>query len=96
MKIKYLSKKIADYCEELNLPLFELSVELHLIDFSQIVCKRLIEEECEKLILSEKLLTSILFVDNFNEYEVTKRATHYGITISGKQSIAIIKTVGLK
>ena len=36
-----ISKKIADYCEELNLPLFELSVELHLIDFSQIVCKGL-------------------------------------------------------
>lgn len=89
-----ISKKIADYCEELNLPLFELSVELHLIDFSQIVCKRLIEEESETH-SREKLLTSILFVDNFNEYEVTKRATHYGITISGKQSIAIIKTVGL-
>ena len=88
-----ISKKIAD-CEELNLPLFELSVELHLIDFSQIVCKRLIEEESETH-SREKLLTSILFVDNFNEYEVTKRATHYGITISGKQSIAIIKTVGL-
>ena len=71
-----------------------LSVELHLIDFSQIVCKRLIEEESETH-SREKLLTSILFVDNFNEYEVTKRATHYGITISGKQSIAIIKTVGL-
>lgn len=89
-----ISKKIADYCEELNLPLFELSVELHLIDFSQIVCKRLIEEESETH-SREKLLTSILFVDNFNEYEVTKRATYYGITISGKQSIAIIKTVGL-
>lgn len=34
-------------------------------------------------------------MDNFNEYEVTKRATHYGITISGKQAVAIIKTVGL-
>lgn len=89
-----ISKKIADYCEELNLPLFELSVELHLIDFSQIVCKRLIEEESETH-SREKLLTSILFVDNFNEYEVTKRATHYGITISGKQAVAIIKTVGL-
>jgi len=89
-----ISKKIADYCEELNLPLFELSVELHLIDFSQIVCKRLIEEESETH-SREKLLTSILFVDNFNEYEVTKRATHYGITISGKQAVAIIKTVDL-
>lgn len=89
-----ISKKIADYCEELNLPLFELSVELHLIDFSQIICKRLIEEESETH-SCEKLLTSILFVDNFNEYEVTKRANHYGINISGKQSIAIIKTSGL-
>ena len=89
-----ISKKIPDFCEEHNLPLFELPVELHLIDFSQIVCKRLIEEESETH-SREKLLTSILFVDNFNEYEVTKRATHYGITISGKQSIAIIKTVGL-
>lgn len=36
-----ISKKIADYCEELNLPLFELSVELHLIDFLRLSVKGL-------------------------------------------------------
>lgn len=86
-----ISKKIADFCEELNLPLFELSVDLHLIDFSQIVCKILIEEESE-IHSREKLLTSILFADSFDEESVAKKAVHYGIALSGKQAIAIIKT----
>ena len=33
-----ISQRVIDYCNEIELPLYELSVSLHLIDLSQIVC----------------------------------------------------------
>ena len=34
-----ISTRVAQYCEQIRLPLFELSKDLHLIDLSQIVCQ---------------------------------------------------------
>ncbi len=54
-----ISQRVIDYCNEIELPLYELSVELHLVDLSQIICKALVEEETN-MSSRERIFSSIL------------------------------------
>lgn len=78
-----ISKKVTEYCNDIELPLFELSVSLHLIDLSQIVCKALVEEESNTN-SRERLLSSILYSDNLNVEEVVEHANYLGVNLVGK------------
>ena len=78
-----ISKGLASYCNEVELPLFELSVSLHLIDLSQIVCKALVEEESFTN-SRERILSTILYSDNLNVEELLEQANYLGINLSGK------------
>lgn len=85
-----ISDKVKDYCNILELPLFELSVELHLIDLSQIVCKALVEEESNTN-SRERILTSILYSDNPNAEELMEQANYLGVNLSGKYRAVVLQ-----
>ena len=78
-----ISKAVRDYCNEIELPLFELSVSLHLIDLSQIVCKALVTEEANTN-SRERILSTILYSENLNVEEIMEQANYLGVNLSGK------------
>lgn len=85
-----ISQRVIDYCNEIELPLYELSVELHLIDLSQIVCKALVEEESNTN-SRERILSSILYSDNLNAKEVIEQANYLGVNLSGKYRVVMLQ-----
>lgn len=85
-----ISQRVIDYCNEIELPLYELSVELHLIDLSQIVCKALVEEESNTN-SRERILSSILYTDNLNIEEIMEQANYLGVNLSGKYRIVVLQ-----
>ena len=85
-----ISQRVMDYCNEIELPLFELSVELHLIDLSQIVCKALVEEESNTN-SRERILSSMLYTDNLNAEEIMEQANYLGVNLSGKHCIVVLQ-----
>lgn len=85
-----ISKRVMDYCNEIELPLYELSVNLHLIDLSQIVCKALVEEESNTN-SRERILSSILYTDNLNVEEIMEQANYLGVNLSGKHRVVILQ-----
>ena len=84
-----ISDKVIDYCNEIELPLYELSIDLHLIDLSQIVCKALVEEESNTN-SRERILSSVLYSDNVNAEEILEQANYLGINLSGKHRIIVM------
>lgn len=84
-----ISSKIKARCDELQLPLYELSVQLHLIDFSQIICRVLVEEEGNQA-SRERVLSSILYSDNLNIEDIMEQANYLGINLSGKYRAAVV------
>lgn len=84
-----ISQRVIDYCNEIELPLYELSVELHLIDLSQIVCKALVEEESNTN-SRERILSSILYTDNLDTEEILEQANYLGVNLSGKHRIVVL------
>ena len=90
-----ISQKIKDYCNKIELPLYELSVNLHLIDLSQIVCKVLVEEA--NIINSrERIFTSILYSDQLDVDEIMKQANYLGVNLSGKFRVAVFRMYDTK
>lgn len=85
-----ISQRVMEYCNELELPLFELSVELHLIDLSQLVCKALVEEESSTN-SRERILTSLLYSENLNTEEMMEQANYLGVNLSGKYRAVVIR-----
>ncbi|MBQ6319706.1 MAG: PucR family transcriptional regulator ligand-binding domain-containing protein [Lachnospiraceae bacterium] len=83
-----ISEKLIQHCNILDLPLFELSVNLHLIDFSQIICKVLVEEE-SNVSSRERILTSILYSEQLNVSELMEQANYLEIDLSGKFRTAV-------
>lgn len=83
-----ISEKLIQHCNILDLPLFELSVNLHLIDFSQIICKVLVEEE-SNVSSRERILTSILYSEQLNVSELMEQANYFEIDLSGKFRTAV-------
>ncbi|MDD3339930.1 MAG: PucR family transcriptional regulator ligand-binding domain-containing protein [Lachnospiraceae bacterium] len=85
-----ISKCVQDYCNELELPLFELSVNLHLIDLSQIVCKALVQEESNAN-SRERILSSILYSEGLNVEELMEQANYLGVNLSGKYRAIVMQ-----
>lgn len=85
-----ISKCVQDYCNELELPLFELSVNLHLIDLSQIVCKALVQEESNAN-SRERILSSILYSEGLNVEELMEQANYLGVDLSGKYRAIVMQ-----
>lgn len=81
-----ISEPVRNYCNETNLPLFELSVNLHLIDLSQLICKALVEEESNAN-SREHIFSSILYSENLNTSEVIGQAEYFGIHLKGQYRV---------
>jgi len=77
-----ISEAVRDYCDKTDLPLFELSVNLHLIDLSQLICKALVEEESSAN-SREHIFSSILYSENLNTREIIGQAEYFGIHLKG-------------
>ncbi|MCD7825288.1 MAG: PucR family transcriptional regulator ligand-binding domain-containing protein [Clostridiaceae bacterium] len=90
-----ISQKIIAYCNELQLPLFELSLQLHLIDFSQIVCRILVEEESNMNSI-ERILASILYSEHINKSEIMEQANYLDVSLSGKQRLTVFQIAEMK
>ena len=85
-----ISKQVIDYCNEIELPLFELSVDLHLIDLSQIVCKALVEEESNTN-SRERIFATILYNDNLNIEEIMEQTNYLGVNLSGEYRVVVLQ-----
>lgn len=83
-----ISDEIKALCDKLELPLFELALELHLIDFSQIICKALIEEESQSNSI-DRLLLSILFEEGFDKENIIYQAGFYGFNLNKSHRIIV-------
>lgn len=90
-----ISQRVVDYCNAIELPLYELSVELHLIDLSQIVCKALVEEEI-RMNSRERILSTILYSDHLDVEDVVEQANYLGVNLSGKFRVFVLRIHELK
>lgn len=81
-----ISETVRNYCDKTDLPLFELSVNLHLIDLSQLICKALVEEESNAN-SREHIFSSILYSENLNTQEIIGQAEYFGIHLKGQHRV---------
>lgn len=77
-----ISEQLADYCEEKNLPLFELPEEYPLIDLSQTICKWLVLEENSRN-SAEQLFYSILDAEHLSRENVMAQAGYLNVNLAG-------------
>lgn len=82
-----ISDSLIDYCEEHQLPLFELPEEYPLIDLSQNVCKRLVLEENSRN-SAEQLFSSILDAQHLNRESVLAQAGYLNVNLEGSFCVA--------
>lgn len=82
-----ISDKLTQYCEEKSLPLFELPEKYPLIDFSQIMCRRLVLEENERN-AAEQLFSSILDAEHLSRDRVMAQARYLNINLEGSFCVA--------
>ena len=82
-----ISDKLTEYCEEKSLPLFELPEKYPLIDFSQIMCRRLVLEENERN-AAEQLFSSILDAEHLSRDRVMAQARYLNINLEGSFCVA--------
>jgi Sugar diacid utilization regulator len=85
---------VKDICEQREIPLFEIAINVHLIDFSQIICKALVEEESNANSM-ERILSTILYVDNFSAENIIEQAQFYGINLNKSYQIVVFHTDNL-
>lgn len=85
-----ISQAVIDYCDEIELPLYELPIRLHLIDLSQVVCRALVEEEMNTN-SRERLLSSILYTNHIEPKELLEQANYVGVNLSGEQQILVFR-----
>lgn len=90
INVGQISPMLTEYCNDNELPLFELSYDLHLIDLSQIVCKALVEEESNTNSI-DQLLAAIIYSSNINDADIKIRAGYLGTNISDKNHIVVLK-----
>lgn len=76
-----------EYCEEKNLPLFELSEKYPLIDLSQIICRKLVLEENDRN-AAEQLFSSILDAEHLSRERVMAQARYLNIDLEGSFFVA--------
>lgn len=87
-----ISDTIKAYCDQISLPLFELSLDFHLIDFSQIICRILVQEE-NYMNSKEHLLASILYSENIDRNQILGQANYLEVSLSGAQRVAVFRIV---
>lgn len=75
-----ISEELMRYCEEKNLPLFELSEKYPLIDLSQIICRKLVLEENDRN-AAEQLFSSILDAEHLSREQVMAQARYLNIDL---------------
>lgn len=81
-----ISETLIQYCEEKQLPLFELPEKFALIDLSQIVCQKLVLEQTSQN-SSQQLFLAILDAEHLNKEKVLGQADLLGVNLSGKFSV---------
>lgn len=82
-----ISEQLVIYCEENDLPLFELPEKYPLIDLSQNICKRLVlEENCRNS--AEQLFSSILDAEHLSRENVMAQAGYLNINLEGSFCVA--------
>lgn len=79
---------VKDICQQREIPLFEIAINVHLIDFSQIICKGLVEEESNANSM-ERILSTILYEDNFSVENIIEQAQFYGINLNKSYQIVV-------
>lgn len=82
-----ISAELMKYCEEKELPLFELPEKYPLIDLSQIMCRRLVLEENDRN-AAEQLLSSILDAEHLSRERVMAQARYLNINLEGSFCVA--------
>ena len=82
-----ISEELLKYCEEKELPLFELPEKYPLIDLSQIMCRRLVLEENERN-AAEQLFSSILDAEHLSRERVMAQARYLNINLEGSFCVA--------
>lgn len=82
-----ISEELEDYCEEKNLPLFELPEKYPLIDLSQIICRKLVLEENDRN-AAEQLFSSILDAEHLSRERVMAQARYLNIDLEGNFFVA--------
>lgn len=84
-----ISGELMRYCEEKNLPLFELSEKYPLIDLSQIICRKFVLEENDRN-AAEQLFSSILDAEHLSREQVMAQARYLNIDLEGSFFVAEI------
>ena len=84
-----ISEELIEYCEEKNLPLFELPEKYPLIDLSQIICRKLVLEENDRN-AAEQLFSSILDAEHLSRERVMAQARYLNIDLEGSFFVAEI------
>ena len=82
-----ISEELIHYCEEKNLPLFELPEKYPLIDLSQIICRKLVLEENDRNV-AEQLFSSILDAEHLSRERVMAQARYLNIDLEGSFFVA--------
>ena len=82
-----ISEELMKYCEEKELPLFELPEKYPLIDLSQIMCRRLVLEEQDRN-AAEQLFSSVLDAEHLNRERVMAQARYLNINLEGSFCVA--------
>ena len=81
-----ISDELMQYCEDKNLPLFELPERFPLIDLSQILCQELVREESNRNSI-EQLFSSILNSEHINKENILTQAKSLNVDLTGKFSV---------
>lgn len=82
-----ISEELMNYCEEKELPLFELPEKYPLIDLSQIMCRRLVLEENNRN-AAEQLFSSILDAEHLSRERVMAQARYLNVNLEGSFCVA--------
>lgn len=82
-----ISEDIVRYCDENNIPLFELKESYPLIDLSQIMCEKLVLEENNHN-SAEQLFSSILDAKHLSRDNVMAQARYLNVNLEGSFCVA--------
>lgn len=90
VNINQSTKWMKAAAEDFQMPLFEMSYELHLVDLSQYICKILVEEEQKQGSLNE-LLLSILYDRNLSNSEIIQQGNLCGVNLAQNHRVVIFE-----
>lgn len=85
----FITEQMKTFSDKHEIPLFELSWELRLIDLSQIVCKAILDEENNNDSL-DRLFSNIIFGNYDTAADAIKLAQYHNFDLSSKCTAAVI------